>query len=335
MMLPFAYGESIGLTCSSQESPPPEPTPVMPSIIASSDVAMDGRRPSTSASHTDLSGGPPPRNSSVPIAAPSYSPSQAQYQPHMGPSVQSLTPGMVGGLSVQQTPVPVPQPAYGATTNPSHMQMRPMQYQPHMYSPTTVAQYPNSAALPTHHQSMHQPMNHHTYGSATTHPSVRSASASAGTSGGPPHGAMYNPPRPAEVYTLPDTVNEAFPQGVVEHFQTDPAGRLLFFTAPPLERSHKGLSPGSRGLGHSAKYLDGYEKWRCVRERKRKLRDDDTGDESHTIHQNENVQSHSAHDSTTQQATRALGKWFGSFDDETSRWRKQAGLEGWQKPVPG
>lgn len=29
------------------------------------------------------------------------------------------------------------------------------------------------------------------------------------------------------------------------------------------------------------------------------------------------------------QAAEALGKWFQGFDDDTNKWRKQAGLDGW------
>lgn len=55
-----------------------------------------------------------------------------------------------------------------------------------------------------------------------------------------PHANIYNPPRPPEVYTLPENVNESIAREMREGFQHDSAGRILFFTAPPLDRATAG-----------------------------------------------------------------------------------------------
>ncbi|KAH6608847.1 hypothetical protein Trco_002193 [Trichoderma cornu-damae] len=77
-----------------------------------------------------------------------------------------------------------------------------------------------------------------------------------GTPGAPQaHANMYNPPRPPEVYTLPDNINETLPATVRREFQHDDYGRVLFFSAAPLDRSCNGLSPlnakGSEKIGMS------------------------------------------------------------------------------------
>ena len=68
----------------------------------------------------------------------------------------------------------------------------------------------------------------------------------------PPAG--YKAPPPVEVYILNDHANASIPQDIREQFQTDEKGRVLFFTAPPLNVSQP-LTKEGRVLGHSAAYL--------------------------------------------------------------------------------
>lgn len=68
----------------------------------------------------------------------------------------------------------------------------------------------------------------------------------------PPSG--YKAPQPVEVYVLSDHANANIPQEVREQFQRDEKGRILFFTAPPLNVDQP-LSKEGRALGHSARYL--------------------------------------------------------------------------------
>lgn len=85
---------------------------------------------------------------------------------------------------------------------------------------------------------------------------------------------MYNPPRPNEVYTLRDEVDMQIPPEVREQYQTDEKGRILFFTAPPLNRPHPGVAEEDSSLGHSVRYLANLRQVRAERERKRKERDE-------------------------------------------------------------
>jgi chromatin structure-remodeling complex subunit RSC1/2 len=147
-----------------------------------------------------------------------------------------------------------------------------------------------------------------------------------------PHANAYNPPRPPEVYTLPDNINEAFAPEVRKSFQHDDAGRILFFTAPPLERPHKGISSSSAGLGHSVKYLAGRKEWLAEREKKRKERDE-TGAQALSKKPAADAQD-SAANGFVAQAIDAMDQWFQHFDQDTQKWEKETGLEGWRaKPV--
>jgi chromatin structure-remodeling complex subunit RSC1/2 len=141
---------------------------------------------------------------------------------------------------------------------------------------------------------------------------------------------MYNPPRPPEVYTLPDAVNDTVPEEVRRQFRCDSAGRVLFFTAPPLDRTHKPLSPGSAGLGHSAKYLSGRKEWLAERERKRKIRDEESSRHVRRKSPSREILASEPNDSMVSRATEALEKWFRNLDESTAQWQKQAGLEGWK-----
>lgn len=143
---------------------------------------------------------------------------------------------------------------------------------------------------------------------------------------------MYNPPRPPEVYTVTEAVNEAFANDIRSQFQCDDAGRVLFFTSAPLDRAHGGLSSESAAVTHSAKYLAGREEWLAERARKRKLRD-----ESVFNARNKRSPSHGkdavTDEMVTAEAQKAMEKWFKGFDEDTARWTETAGLQGWNRSV--
>ena len=87
-------------------------------------------------------------------------------------------------------------------------------------------------------------------------------------------GNVYNAPRAPEVYTLADGVDAAIPEDVREQFQRDEQGRVLFFTAPPINRPHNGVAEQYASLGHSVNHLANISKLREERRRKRKERDE-------------------------------------------------------------
>ncbi|KAF1843614.1 Bromodomain-containing protein [Cucurbitaria berberidis CBS 394.84] len=86
----------------------------------------------------------------------------------------------------------------------------------------------------------------------------------------PPSG--YKAPQPVEVYVLNDHANSSIPQEIREQFQRDDKGRVLFFTAPPLNVDQP-LTKEGRALGHSARYLAAKAKKDALKGTKRKAGD--------------------------------------------------------------
>lgn len=82
--------------------------------------------------------------------------------------------------------------------------------------------------------------------------------------------AAYKAPQPVEVYVLNDHANASIPQDIREQFQRDEKGRVLFFTAPPLNVDQP-LTKEGRALGHSARYLAARAKKEQAKAEKRKL----------------------------------------------------------------
>lgn len=68
-----------------------------------------------------------------------------------------------------------------------------------------------------------------------------------------PSTSSYRDPPPVEVYTLPDAANASIPPEIREQFDRDEQGRVLFFTAPPVQVANDSDHAGA--LGHSIKYL--------------------------------------------------------------------------------
>lgn len=73
-------------------------------------------------------------------------------------------------------------------------------------------------------------------------------------------GGGYKAPQPIEVWSLNDAANAAIPADIREQFQQDEQGRVLFFTAPPLDTKALARRPSTKEeaeepLGHSVEYL--------------------------------------------------------------------------------
>ncbi|KJZ75645.1 hypothetical protein HIM_04802 [Hirsutella minnesotensis 3608] len=302
----------------SNESPPPEPTP-------------PPRAPTTADARTSMLLAPrdgAPENllkdkfhSAVPPASGHYN--NAGMTPHFQPG----TPAS-GGPPVHQTPVPIPHPPHHvAPVPPPHMPIRPIQFQhpQPQPQPAYVQNYPQAAA--GHQQPVGTPVtvgfNNHSHGQGPTRPSFT-------PSGNPsPHPKAYNPPRPPEVYTLPENAHFVLPPSLRQEFQQDEAGRILLYTTPPLDRSHRGIAPASAGLGHSVKYLAGRDEWVAERSRKRKRRDDAKSTQLGSHNSLPLTDQDLGMVEITQQAAEAVNEWFRRLDRETQDWRKDAHLEEW------
>lgn len=293
---------------------PPEPAQRLPLNHAAKDATSEAAR-----------------NGAVPYSMVGAVPAPNQYYGHLPQHFQPVT--QTAGSNIPQTPVPIPHPPQ--QTPPSHMPMRSMQYQ---YQPQPQSQpqpqpqptymqnynpgFAQSPVMPMHHQQM--PTSRPT-GYMQGHAATVPRPPGIGTPGAvQAHANMYNPPRPPEVYTLPDNINETLPETIRREFQHDDAGRVLFFSAAPLDRSCGGLSPESAGLGHSAKYLAGREMWLTEREKKRKDRDEALHGLREKILRIEQRPNESP---VVSQATRAIEIFFEQLNQETEQLKGDIGLE--------
>ncbi|AEO60256.1 hypothetical protein MYCTH_108504 [Thermothelomyces thermophilus ATCC 42464] len=259
------------------ESPPPEPNPPpvavarVPLAVAptqtpiKANVGMAG----TPTYHHPAATAPPPtpppahfqmqhfQPRPVPQPAPHQAPVHLQQQPQMTMHVPQH-PGMT---QMQPSPHYPPQaypPQYGVQP-----QMAPQQVQ--YQTPAHIA-----PAFDQHHRPVHPAPQAMT-------PSRQPPASPAPSMTPHPHantGHVYNVPRAPEVYTLADPVDAAIPADVREQFQRDEQGRVLFFTAPPLNRPANGVAEQHAGLGHSVRHLASISELRAERARKRKERDE-------------------------------------------------------------
>lgn len=243
----------------------------------------------------------------------------------MNSHFQPATP--VSGLpTTNQTPVPVPQPPQPA---PSQIQMQQMQYHQHRFT----HQSPNFSPAPgpqLHHQHLQTPSTYNQlYNQSAPSPVPRTSLGPAPISS--TSNNMYNPPRPPEVYTLPDAVNDAIPSNLRQKFQRDETGRILFFTAPPLDHRDHGISPSSSGLGHSAKYLAGRKEWLTEREKKRKERESVHSEETRKRLSSAPKSTIEAEALASSEAVHFIEACFNRFDRDTLQWHRDTGLDGLRK----
>ncbi|KAF2704153.1 chromatin structure-remodeling complex protein rsc1 [Pleomassaria siparia CBS 279.74] len=218
-----------------KDSPPPEPTPSPP---------------------------PPPPPAPV-IATPSIPPATNGYGNESQRNYPIAQAPMISPMPVQAAQQHHTQAAY----TPSH----PVQYHTHSQSPAPhishhpVPQAPGYQPITPHLPfSTPQPAAHipqfatpRPTPSYQQQPLVQQA----------PVG--YKAPQPIEVYTLNDHANASIPPEIREQFQRDAQGRVLFFTAPPLNVSTIVSRPGKQ-LGHSARYMAAKAEREAARAAKRK-----------------------------------------------------------------
>jgi chromatin structure-remodeling complex subunit RSC1/2 len=85
-----------------------------------------------------------------------------------------------------------------------------------------------------------------------------------------------------EVFVLNDHANLSIPQDVREQFQRDEKGRVLFFTAPPLNVEQP-LTSNGRSLGHSARYLAAKARKDAMKATKRKAEEAGASDREEAV----------------------------------------------------
>lgn len=214
-----------------KDSPPPEPTPPPPPTPPPAPVM-----PTPSLPRVDSSSYAGGAASNYPLAqapAPTPMPAPTPQHHHMS---SAYTPSHPGHYNTSQSPAPhvhqqaPPLPSYQPIT--PHVPFTPQPAAP-------MQQYQTPRPAPGYQQPYAQP---------------------------PPG---YKAPPPVEVYILNDHANASIPQDIRDQFQTDEKGRVLFFTAPPLNVSQP-LTKDGRTLGHSAAYLAARARREKARAEKRK-----------------------------------------------------------------
>ncbi|KAI1826575.1 hypothetical protein F4861DRAFT_529703 [Xylaria intraflava] len=317
----------------SNESPPPEPTPLIPVHIE------PVRRPSMIQASRPVDGQGDISMSNTGH----FSTMPAQPTPTNGHAAA----GYAGHFTPRPNATPVPVPQYGAHTfQPTHvpppqMPAQAPQYQPHPPHPAHHAPafngYPSSQYNPTPVPLPPQP-HHPPHQMANPimpyDPSQRLAPSPARTSivpvpspGAHIQANAYNPPRPIEVYKLDSATNASIPADVREQFLRDEAGNVLFFTQPPLDRAHPGVSRENADLGHSLRYLADRAREVQDRRAKRKARDEMRKEEEKKRLASDQEAAEREKQQQIDSAARSLLGWVQSIQNEAEVLK--ASYDGW------
>jgi chromatin structure-remodeling complex subunit RSC1/2 len=184
----------------------------------------------------------PSHNSRSPLVAP-HQP-QGSYGQQFAPSRPSASPA----------PALVHHGSYGSHSS-THQTSVPLTPQAAPHTSSYSSHYSSASALPTasvpHTSQTPNPLAaYDTYRSSVPTPTNRAALPIPAS----PSSNAYNPPRPVEVYHLSDGANASIPADIREQFHRDEHGRVLFFTAPPLDVSSVPEATKKK-FGHSLKYL--------------------------------------------------------------------------------
>ncbi|KIW00922.1 uncharacterized protein PV09_07665 [Verruconis gallopava] len=236
-----------------KDSPPPEPTPSPPPAPP----PAPARSTSVLAAHSGANGfsADSHRPPDIQVPGPSTATPTPSHHPHQTPSTSYATSHYQQAMP-SPAPMLQPMPPSASQYRPAQPPLTPSSSSYHVQSPASLAQQTSQAT-----QLQYQ----NTFAGGPSGP----------TGYRPP---QVNAPQPTmtqqqryeakpdpEVYYLPDHANNSIPDDIRRQFQCDAYGRVLFFTAPPVETQHKGPK-----LGHTAKYL-AYkaERQAMVQEKKR------------------------------------------------------------------
>ena len=188
---------------------------------------------------------PPLSRAPVPVAPPQQLAATTQGYRQAG-HIQPPPPPQPVLVDRQGYPTIDLSPAHSRYQQPSQNQA--LQYQAQHYQ------------VPQHQIPQYQAPQ---YGAAPSAPAVGYGYAPGGVTPGAMrgvnasvHGAgamgVPQPPRPVEVYHLTESVQAAIPGDIRQQFQQDDEGRILFFTAPPIDPLNPILNGSGGGGGGGA-----------------------------------------------------------------------------------
>jgi chromatin structure-remodeling complex subunit RSC1/2 len=178
---------------------------------------------------------------------------------------------------------------------------------------TPMAQHANPIATYNHYQNVNTAPRH------TPQPSTSHST----------HANAYNPPRQSEVYTLADTANLALPRDLRSRFHQDSAGRVIFFTAPPLDV--KPVPEEKQTLGHSLRYLADKARSREADSKKRKARAEELESEATARSKRMKADDEGNKQWISDQKLKALNVWCEGMDKGTDELYKQMYGENWKE----
>jgi chromatin structure-remodeling complex subunit RSC1/2 len=212
---PPVIGAVFKRTRRESDSPPPEKTPLPPSMIHT-----PGPQPSrpVNSDYSETMSMTQMYKQAASVATPPPHPTQT---PGVGPAMQHLPPQ----LRMQ------PQGSY------------PQQYGP---SPTSQRHIPPNATpngahpiyIPNTHP--HQPQ----YPGHQLHPMHSQQD--------PRH---YQLPVPPSAYIIEDRAMQQIPEETAQRYLRDTEGRVIFFTVPPQTVAHEKVGQPTHSIGHTATYL--------------------------------------------------------------------------------
>ncbi|KAH6721376.1 hypothetical protein BKA61DRAFT_467254 [Leptodontidium sp. MPI-SDFR-AT-0119] len=289
----------------SNESPPPEPTPSPPPPSPE-----PVRRPITSDrlqyDRTDSAMSGTASHASLPSPQASQSVPQTPYGQQFAPVRPSASPAP-----------PNHQNSYGSQGSGPHNNV---QQTPH-YQSQNAYQH-NSASTPVAQQLNPLANYNHYQGSTAPRPAVPV------TNSHTPH-AVYHPPRPIEVYTLPEMAHSAIPADIRAQFHHDEYGRVIFYTTPPLDVNP--IPQDKQNLGHSLKYLADKARRKEEDDKKRKARAAELETAAGERLKRIKTSTEGRVDWIVAQGLEALNRWNLDMENGTDEMYKQLHGEDWKK----
>lgn len=255
------------------------------------------------------------------ITAPLPSPLAGQISGSAQPSYsQQYTPSRP---SASPAPAPLLQHhnSYGSHGSGPHSAtpQTPLYQQQQAYN-----QYPTSATTPVV-QHPNPLATYNNYANANTAPRpVAQPSTSHNTQTN-----AYNPPRQYEIYTLADSANFAVPADIRAQFQQDDGGRIVFFTAPPLNVNP--VPEDKQTLGHSLRYLADKARNKEEDKKKRKARAMELEVEAIARWKRRKAEDEGRRKLILKHRTNALTKWCQGMDKGTDELYQQMHGEDWKE----
>jgi len=231
-----------------------------------------------------------------------------------------------GQQFAQSRPSASPAPALQHSYSSSHGSAAHTSQPPTpLYQPSSSSyghQYASAATVPTPQHVNANPSYSQYQASTAPRPTHSTSSTSHG-------GNQYNPPRQIEVYTLADQANAAIPKDIRAQFHLDEYGRVIFYTAPPLDANP--IPESMQGLGHSLRYLADKARNKEAREKKRKAQVDELEHEDVERTKRVKIDEEKIRENLLSAKVDAMQAWSEKINERTDELYKEMYGENWKE----